>query len=89
MKGIITIGRPHPFLLVGYFGAPPICRGMFIPRTNSIFAKQKCFQCLREIEGFTRAGPPLALSVTDMGPWKWSASHMNKGVSVTEVRTWL
>jgi hypothetical protein len=89
MRGIITIGQSHPFLLVGYFGAPPICRGSFIPDSNSISAKRMCFQCLRKIEGFLRIGPLLALSAIEVGPLKRSASYMNNSVKVTEVRIWL
>jgi hypothetical protein len=89
MRGIITFGQPRPFLLVGHFGVPPICRSSFISNSNSISAKQMCFQCLRKIAGFFRIGPLLALSVVEVGPWKRSASHMNNGVNATEVRIWL
>jgi hypothetical protein len=89
MRGIITIGQPHPFLLVGYFGAPPKCRVLFMPSTNSISAKQMCFQCLRKIQGLLRIGPMLAHSVAEMVPGKRSASYMNNSVKVTEVRIWL
>ena len=89
MCGIITFGQPHPFLLVGYFGVPPICRGSFIPDSNSISAKRMCFQCLRKFEGFLRIGPLLALSIIEVGPWKRSASYMNNSVNMTEVRIWL
>jgi hypothetical protein len=89
MFGIITFGHPHLFLLVGDIGVPPICRAMFKRRTNSIFAKQMCFQCLRKIEGFLRVGLSPALSVIDLGPRKRSTSYMNSGVNVTEVRIWL
>jgi hypothetical protein len=89
MCGIITFGQPHPFLLAGYFGEPPICRGSFLPDSNLISAKRMCFQCLRKIEWFFRIGPSLAHSVIEVGPWKRSASYMNNSVNTTEVRIWL
>jgi hypothetical protein len=89
MRGIITIGQPYPFFLVGYFGVPPICRGSFRPDSNSIAAKRICFQFLRKIEGYFRIGPLLALSVIEVGPWKRSASYMSNSADATEVQIWL
>jgi hypothetical protein len=89
MCGIATFGQPHPFLLIGYFGVPPICRGSFIPDSNSISEKRMCFHCLRKIGVSLRAGPLLALSFAEMAPGKRPASYMNNSVNATEVRIWL
>jgi hypothetical protein len=89
MNGKIAIGQLPPFSLVGYFGAPPICRGIFTPNTNLFISKQKSFQPLGKTESFLRIGPLNALSVADTGSGKRSASYMNNGADVTEVRLWL
>jgi hypothetical protein len=89
MCGLITFGQAHPFLLVGYFGVPPICRGGFLRDSNSISAKRMCFQCLRKIKGFISIGTLLALSVIGVGPRKRPASYMNNSLNPAEIRIWL
>ena len=89
MCGKVASGQPYPFLLVGNFGVPPICRGSFLPNSNSISAERMCFQRLGKIEGFFRTGPLVALSVFEVESWKRPASYMNNRVNVTEARIWL
>jgi hypothetical protein len=88
MRGLITFRQAQPFVPLGYFGAPPKCRAIFMPGANPIRAKQMCFQSLGKTHVIERVGPLFALSSNQMDFSKTSAPLMGRSLFVNEVRIW-
>jgi hypothetical protein len=88
MRGLITLRHAQPFVPLGYFGAPPKCRAIFVPGANPIRAEQMCSQSLGKMHEIERVGPLFALSSNQMDFSKTSVPCMDRSLFVTEVRIW-